>query len=1433
MSVRLTVLLAVLLLALAEVSTVHAQSAGGEADAIEVRVAARRLADGRTEFAAQQRQPDGSWSERLLPRARFFPASPAVGRWLSSTPLTVSAPDGGTAEIRVAARLLADGRLEFAAQQRNVDREWGERLLPRARFFPASPEVGRWLSSTPLTVTPQGTDPPPVIFVDDLDTETALATANAYQRARSLFVERFGTPEAPEIRAHVYVDVESLRETYRDQYGRELPEGWCAFSDGTGLHHSASCYGAPDSRIGERYFHALVLHIAPRAEVPEPKEGYSHYGPIWLLSGMDAYADAAYRSTFGGEQYDRLRTGLIAAARRTTLPLSSMASLDGRDAAGQQATTALGLLAIESLAERAGEAAILEYYRLLPSSASWQEAFESAFGLSAEGFYDTFEGSRFERAPLLPHLADPSDEPVFVFVGDVDPEAQEGMRASLQATRELVSGQFGSEATDFSVYVGSDLEAIMPEYLATRGHENPELCGDYAHGVIFQVISCKNPELVLAHEYVHVLQHELAGAASWGPAWLTEGVAVYGEALHRAVIGQRVTAGAGLELRRGWELARVMLAGEVPALSSLETVDDPDERAHYRLGFLAADWLAVHTRDEALAGFYRRLPASETWQVAFEEAFGLTVADFYETFANYAPSIAPLLPHLSDDREGPVVVFLGEFSPADRSAHESTVGQAAAIFSDRFGVGSAESTFFIGADTEALSPTHWMLFERAPQADFCHGRHGPAVIYSAACDTPLDSAIGPIYYDVLLDGIAPWAELPVEAEGYRRHGPEWLVLGVQEYALVAYQAAVGGAPFDDLRAAQASRARQTAAALGDMETDAGRDEAGWLETAALGFLAADSLVELAGDRAIFEYFRLLSSSASWQDAFEAAFGLTVDDFYTAFAAHRADVAPPLPHLAVEGEGTAVLFVGDVPAETQAEARSVVERVRTFFAERFGAEAANLRVYVGADRDEVDAIYRGVFGRALPEAVCSNASAFVVVAVTPCGETFESAFTRAFGNILRYQLAPLADLPGARHESYGPTWLISGGIEYAHALYYASVGDESYGDLRSVRLEDARRVNEQLSSFEAPGSVSPAEWWDVAGLGFVAIEQLAERAGNEAVFEYFRLLPVECELGRTPSKSAFGLTISDFYTAFEARRAEIAAAAASDHRHRPRPRRGAGRGRRALASVALGNGGLHRVHTHGCRRHVQIHSGERFLSPDAHGVLRRGLGHVWPVRWSRRLLHRQHHGDRGRRSRHLRHRDPAAGAPLRTAADPLTAPYPEPSRRWRGSRQSTPASRSRGVSLWPAPSIGTDSRCSFPSRSHASDLGDFVEVVVELSSERREARLFLMRLVHSGLTPCGSTSVRISSPPSTRTCTPQTSSAGWSKARDERTLGHALPALPARGAADRRRTRLRALRPGRRRAAFDLLADRYERRSTIVATPTSPSASGCRSSATRS
>ena len=118
--------------------------------AAEVRVSAQRLADGRTEFAVQQRSTNGEWSNRLEPSSRFLRSGVRADRWYTSTPVVLH--DGS--EVRVAAQPLSNGRIEFAVQQRLSDGEWSERLTPQRRFMPANARAGRWLSSSAVALLP-------------------------------------------------------------------------------------------------------------------------------------------------------------------------------------------------------------------------------------------------------------------------------------------------------------------------------------------------------------------------------------------------------------------------------------------------------------------------------------------------------------------------------------------------------------------------------------------------------------------------------------------------------------------------------------------------------------------------------------------------------------------------------------------------------------------------------------------------------------------------------------------------------------------------------------------------------------------------------------------------------------------------------------------------------------------------------------------------------------------------------------------------------------------------------------------------------------------------------------------------------------------------------------------------------------------------------
>ena len=145
---RRTIALAALAVAIiAAAVALDLPSAAAQSEEQTGRIVARRLDDGRTEFGWQPAN-----GERVLPRARYFPADAQVDRWLNSSLVEV-----GGAEIgRINARLRSDGRIEFAFTPTD-----GERIAPPARYFPAGARVGRWLRSTTITI--DSTPPPPVI----------------------------------------------------------------------------------------------------------------------------------------------------------------------------------------------------------------------------------------------------------------------------------------------------------------------------------------------------------------------------------------------------------------------------------------------------------------------------------------------------------------------------------------------------------------------------------------------------------------------------------------------------------------------------------------------------------------------------------------------------------------------------------------------------------------------------------------------------------------------------------------------------------------------------------------------------------------------------------------------------------------------------------------------------------------------------------------------------------------------------------------------------------------------------------------------------------------------------------------------------------------------------------------------------------------------
>ena len=118
--------------------------------------------------------------------------------------------------------------------------------------------------------------------------------------------------------------------------------------------------------------------------------------------------------------------------------------------------------------------------------------------------------------------------------------------------------------------------------------------------------------------------------------------------------------------------------------------------------------------------------------------------------------------------------------------------------------------------------------------------------------------------------------------------PTWISEGVATYLQMRYDDAVGNQTFEEWRDYWLRSARH---AEGPIEGSWGTGEGGAAPWYGVSMLAAEQLVELVDEDALFEFYRQLDGESSWQSTFADVFGVTTDDFYASFDAYRLEVAP--------------------------------------------------------------------------------------------------------------------------------------------------------------------------------------------------------------------------------------------------------------------------------------------------------------------------------------------------------------------------------------------------------------------------------------------------------------------------------------------------------------------------------------------------------------
>ena len=120
--------------------------------------------------------------------------------------------------------------------------------------------------------------------------------------------------------------------------------------------------------------------------------------------------------------------------------------------------------------------------------------------------------------------------------------------------------------------------------------------------------------------------------------------------------------------------------------------------------------------------------------------------------------------------------------------------------------------------------------------------------------------------------------------------PSWSVEGVADFFAFKAMDAGGVLPFEVARSTiLVPEAKEVNRSLKEMATSGEYEGVPY----AYFILAVELLVSKVGEESLVRLYLLMQQGATWQAAFQEAFGMTVDEFYELFEEHRAADFPEL------------------------------------------------------------------------------------------------------------------------------------------------------------------------------------------------------------------------------------------------------------------------------------------------------------------------------------------------------------------------------------------------------------------------------------------------------------------------------------------------------------------------------------------------------------
>ena len=363
-------------------------------------------AQGNTEATVELRV----WQRVSDPLRIDLSVRPAGGRWGRTERLPMAETSTSKA-FRYTDRSVA---VPVAGGTANVElRVWQRISHPRRVYLSARPAGGAWgraerlpmaetnakktfrYTDRRVAVTPLAPEVP-ITFWGEVSEERQAEIRDEALSVAAYFADRYGLVE-PDFELHVGADDDSLTQARRDLL--DIPDPpflncgeavnkrvfileWCA----TRTHGNTF-------PLAQEYFKVLQTHLTSSGSASA-----SVVAADWLLEGTATYMAIEY--AVEKSHFQRITIDSTLLDRATSAPFDLRnAEADIWDGGGPDvAAFATGHLIRRTSAEQ-----VMDFFRALPRTSGWREAFSQAFGMSTEAFYaDLASHVEAQRTGLFP-----------------------------------------------------------------------------------------------------------------------------------------------------------------------------------------------------------------------------------------------------------------------------------------------------------------------------------------------------------------------------------------------------------------------------------------------------------------------------------------------------------------------------------------------------------------------------------------------------------------------------------------------------------------------------------------------------------------------------------------------------------------------------------------------------------------------------------------------------------------------------------------------------------------------------------------------------------------------------------------------------------------------------------------------------------------------